>query len=218
MLRKPAYCFVSGVFGKMKNSSESFDDFTVSKGNSSMHRLVITLTALLALGSTVAASAQQTSQSIWGGQNAYTYSKVTLPLVTGWYEGKPALYISTETSDRRVAAMTNITYSPVLRKAIAGGAVDDIYMVTNFKQGNVIPEAPDPEGPRSRAHKYTPLWQLSLVTWKANVRPHILKSEDAILSEQARGNVKIEKTDIVINCPIIYTPEGGLFPGAHLDR
>ena len=170
----------------------------------------------LGLAAATAASAQPIPQSLFAAQDVYT--RVSLPLVTGWYDGKPALYISTETSDRQVAEMTHITYSPQLRNAIAGGAVDDIYMITNFKQGNVIPEAPKPEGPRNQAHKYTPLWQLNLVTWSNNVRPHTLKSEEDILAEQARGNVRIVKTNIVINCPILDTPQGGLFPGARLER
>jgi len=151
-------------------------------------------------------------------QASPSYDQVTLPLVTGWYDGRPALYISTETSDRQVAAMTHITYSPKLANAIAGNAVDDIYMITNFHQGNVIPLAPAPEGPGNQRHQYTPLWQLNLVTWKQGSHPHLLRSEAAILAEVAQGHATVQKTNIVINCPIIYTPQGGLFPGAKLQR
>ena len=174
-----------------------------------------TITGALGLAATTAAPAQQAPQYATA---ANSDSRVSLPLIRGWYDGKPALYISTETSDRQVAEMTHITYSPILRNAIAGGAVDDIYMVTNFKQGNVIPQAPQPEGPRNQAATYTPLWQLNLVTWSSNARPHLLKSEAEIRAEKARGNVRVVKTNVVINCPILHTPQGGLFPGAQIER
>ena len=91
---------------------------------------------------------------------------------------------------------------------------DDIYHVTNFTQGNVIPSAPIPAGPGNTDPNYTPLWQLSLVTWKAS--PHILKSEEEVLNAQSQGLVEIVKTNIVLNCPVIYTPEGGLLPTAKI--
>jgi hypothetical protein len=95
-------------------------------------------------------------------------------------------------------------------------AVDDIYHVTNFTQGNVIPSAPNPAGPGNTDPNYTPLWQLSLVTWNPGITPYLLKSEQDILSEKARGSLKIVKTNIVVNCPVIYTLFGGLFPTAKI--
>lgn len=141
---------------------------------------------------------------------------VILPLVHCWYKGKVAYYIQTEASDEGLAKQQNVNYVPTLSNAIAAGAVDDIYHVTNFTQGNVIPSAPIPAGPGNTDPNYTPLWQVSLVTWNSGTTPHVLKSEEEVLNARAQGWVTIQKTNIVVNCPVIYTPEGGLLPTAKI--
>jgi hypothetical protein len=73
-----------------------------------------------------------------------TGPRVVLPLVQCWYKGKVAYYIQTDASDQSIAAQFGINYVPLLSGAIDGQAVDDIYHVTNFNQGNVIPAAPIP--------------------------------------------------------------------------
>jgi hypothetical protein len=141
---------------------------------------------------------------------------VILPLVQCWYKGKVAYYIQTEASDQTLAQQQGVNYVPLLSNAITAGAVDDIYHVTNFNQGNVIPSAPIPAGPGNADPNYSPIWQLSLVTWNSGTTPHILKSEEEVLSARDQGLVTIVKTNIVINCPVIYTPFGGLLPTARI--
>jgi hypothetical protein len=144
--------------------------------------------------------------------------RVILPLVQCWYKGKVAYYIQTDASDQSLATQFGMNYVPGLSNTINGGAgaVDDIYHVTNFNQGNVIPSAPIPAGPGNTDPNYTPDWQLSLVTWKSGTTPYILKSEEEVLNAQSQGLVDIVKTNIVIDCPVIYTPYGGKLPSAML--
>jgi hypothetical protein len=52
-----------------------------------------------------------------------------------------------------------------------------------------------------------------MVTWKSGVTPSVLKSGVEVQAAQAAGNVMISKTNIIVNCPVIYTPLGGLLPG-----
>lgn len=63
---------------------------------------------------------------------------------------------------------------------------------------------------------YTPLWQVSQVTWNSGTAPYVLKSEEDVLNAQSAGLVTIVKTNIVVNCPVIYTPYGGLLPKAKI--
>ncbi|MGH9543774.1 MAG: DUF7482 domain-containing protein [Terriglobales bacterium] len=142
--------------------------------------------------------------------------RVILPLVHCWYKGKVAYYIQTEASDKALAEQQGVNYVPELANTISSGAVDDIYHVTNFTQGNVIPSAPIPAGPGNTDPGYTPLWQLSLVTWNSGTTPYVLKSEEDVLSARDQGLLTIVKTNIVINCPVIYTPFGGLLPTAKI--
>lgn len=139
----------------------------------------------------------------------------TLPIVICWFNGKPALYIQTDASDPTVALQQGVNAVPILANAINAnpGAVDDIYVVTNYKQGNVIPSAPIPAGPGNANPSYSPLWQVSTVTWIAGTTtPHTLKSEEEVLSAARAGFVTITKTNIVVNCPVVFTPEGGQLP------
>ena len=146
--------------------------------------------------------------------------RVILPLVQCWYKGQIAWYIQTETSDAALSQQQDVNNVPLLANALSVPApltaVDDIYHVTNFTQGNVIPSAPIPAGPKNMDPNYTPLWQVSLVTWNSGTTPYVLKSEEDIKSAQAEGLVTIVKTNIVVNCPVIYTPFGGLLPTAKI--
>lgn len=150
------------------------------------------------------------------GDNSVQNPSVILPLVHCWYKGKVAYYIQTDASDESFATQQGVNFVPELANAIAGGAVDDIYHVTNFNQGNVIPSAPMPAGPGNSDPNYTPLWQVSLVTWKSGTTPYTLKSEEEVLNAQSQGLVDIVKTNIVVDCPVIYTPSGGLLPTAKI--
>jgi hypothetical protein len=144
--------------------------------------------------------------------------RVILPLVQCWYKGKVAYYIQTEASDAALAQQQDVNYVPLLANVLSASptAVDDIYHVTNFTQGNVIPSAPIPAGPGNKDPNYSPLWQVSLVTWNQGTDPYTLKSEEEIKKAEADGLVTIVKTNIVVNCPVIYTPYGGLLPKAKI--
>ncbi len=168
--------------------------------------------ALAAAIAIVAGSSPSSAQSVAGDGNDY---EAVVPVVAGWYNGKVALYLSTDSSQRDVSRLTHTNFVGRLSGAIAGGAVDDIYQLTNYKQGNIIPSAPIPAGPGNMNPAYTPLWQLSLVSWIGGT-PHTLRSEAEVLAEKSAGHVRIVKTSIVINCPVIFTPAGGTLYGIHI--
>jgi hypothetical protein len=172
----------------------------------------IGLALLLASGSSAFAAADAKMADV------SRYTRVELPLVHGWYNGQPVLYISTDTSDAGVAQQIGANYVPGLAGAIGTSAVDDIYTVTNFSQDNIVPSAPSPTGARNTNQAYSPLWQLSTVTWAAGVTPYTLKSEADVLAAAGAKAVTVSKTNIVINCPILYTPAGGKLPGVEFER
>jgi hypothetical protein len=177
--------------------------------------IALPLTMLISVAGSPALARAQDGNPVPNPPNA-TGPQVVLPLVQCWYKGKVAYYIQTDTSDQSLAAQFGINYVPRLSGAIDGQAVDDIYHVTNFNQGNVIPSAPIPAGPGNTDPNYSPIWQLSLVTWRSGTTPYILKSEEDVLNAQAQGLLDIVKTTIVINCPVMYTPYGGKLPSAML--
>ena len=153
--------------------------------------------------------------------SAQDYPTLALPMVICWNNGMKNLYIQTDTSDPDFAKKLGINYVPQLANAInaPNGAVDDIYVTTNSTrpdQYNVIPSQPLPVGPNNTNTQYTPLWQVSEVTWKDGVPQTTLKSEQEVLDAEKAGKVIIVKTQIVINCPVFYTAPGGLLPKAYV--
>jgi hypothetical protein len=91
-------------------------------------------------------------------------------------------------------------------------AFDNIYVVTNFKQYNVLPSSPNPVGPNNADQSYTPLWEITQVTWKTT--PRVLRSEAEILDSQSKGELTVTPTSIIVNCPVVYTTFGGRLPQA----
>lgn len=175
-----------------------------------------------AIGAMLATPVLTKAQQVKIPQGSISYEenpKVVLPLVICWHDGKKDLYIQTDASDPAIAATQKVNYVPQLANAIdaPNGAVDDIYVFTNSTekdQYNILPSEPKPVGPYNRDTSYSPLWQVSQVTWKDGVRQRTLKSESEVKNAEAKGLVLVVKTRIVLNCPVLYTDAGGLLPKA----
>jgi len=152
---------------------------------------------------------------------------IELPLISGWFEGKVVRYITTDVSDRQAAVAMSANYVPRLANALnqqaqAGhpGAVERIYSILNFAQGSVLPSLPSPVGATNANVNYSPFWQVYKVSWQPGKQPHLLKSEEEVLAAEDSGDVHIEKTNLVVNCPVVFTEADGGLPNIkiHLAR
>jgi hypothetical protein len=154
-------------------------------------------------------------------------SRVRLPLQQGFYNNKTALYVTPEVGvvpgssftalAHTVAQGFNSNFVPTAFATLPGSAaVDDIFVCTNFTQGNVLASAPIPAGPTNTDTDYSPLWQVSLVSWNSGRRPRALTSQAEILKAASDGEVSVTKTDITVECSVVFTPQGGLLPGARI--
>jgi hypothetical protein len=152
---------------------------------------------------------------------------VTLPLQVGFFNGATALYITPEVgvdpnapaaiiaAAKQVATGFNSNFIPQNFQILPGStAVDDIFVFTNFTQGNVLASAPHPAGPTNTDTSYSPLWQVSLVTWNPGSQGRVLTSQTDITNAASAGEVTIQQTPIIVECSVIFTPSGGLLPGA----
>jgi hypothetical protein len=152
--------------------------------------------------------------------------QVLLPVLQGWFDGEPVLYLTTDVSHADVAADKGANFSPRLAHALPGGppepgrrsSVDKVYAVTNFPQASIFASAPRPVGPASADASYSPLWQMVKVTWQAGRRPRELRGEEAVLDAVERGDVVLAPTPVVLNCPIVQRPGQGGLPGLVLPR
>jgi hypothetical protein len=142
------------------------------------------------------------------------------PVVSGWYEGRVVQYITTDVSDKEMAKKKGVNFVPRLADAIPAqphtpgqrSAVERIYSFTNFKQGGVLPSIPEPTGADSTNKNYSPLWQMYTVTWLPGHEPRVLRSEEEVLTAADKNEVSIKQTNIVINCPVIFSEQGGVLP------
>lgn len=145
---------------------------------------------------------------------------IKMPLVPGWFEGKPVWYVTTDMSDPVMAKAANVNYVPSLANALPAeprvpgtpSSIDRIYKFMNFDQGSVLPSIPQPLGGSNSNQQYSPLWQLYAVYWEKGTMPHELHSEQEVLEAQDQGRIRIEALRIIVNCPVVKI-EQQLLPG-----
>jgi hypothetical protein len=185
--------------------------------------LVMAFVALAGFGQ-VAASAQEEHDP-----HSRPATRVSLPVTAGFFNGEPVLYIHPEVgvdpsapasviaTAKQLAANFSANYIPQNFATLPNSpAVDDLFAFTNFTQGNVLASAPHPAGPSNTDSDYSPLWQISLVTWNSGYQPHELTSQQQILDAQGAGQVTVQKTPIIVECTVVYTPSGGQLPNSRL--
>jgi hypothetical protein len=144
-----------------------------------------------------------------------------LPLLTGWFEGRRVRYITTDVSDAAVAQAKGVNFVPRLKEVLpeapgaaqrVGSPLERVYGFDDGVQAPVFPSVPLPVGSSSRSLGYTPLWRLVQVRWKAGAAPRELRSEEAILDAEDRGELRLVVTDVVLNCPVLAVEGAGSLP------
>jgi len=136
------------------------------------------------------------------------------PPVRGLYKGRDVLFIHTEASDRQVAArLTGMMGPRVLLvpslAQIPRALLADVYVFTNGVTGDgpfgfqvdVFSSTPGTPG-------YTPLREVTLVTWADGIRPRLLGSVEEIQAAARRAEVTLTRPGVVVNMPIVVWPGG----------
>lgn len=160
----------------------------------------------------------------WGGllgarpAKADAGARVSLPVLQAWRDGARVDYVSTDTSDADMARAMGINHVPLLRHAARSpgpgqSLVERVYLFVGGEQINVFPSAPRPVGPDNADRSYSPLWRVVRVRWKAGVPPQELRFEEAVLDAEERGQLTLEITDVVINCPVVRDASGAALRG-----
>jgi hypothetical protein len=202
-----ASLFFVGISGSIEGNRAAFGATLQDMANNSM---------LITEGSFNNNNMSRSSSSIMREQNLTDTSiPVTLPLTPGYANGHEVFYISTEASDRDLAAlMTNwtgarVVYAPSLANT-PPAALANIYAFKNGIEGSgplgFQPNVADSEPGNAT---YSPLWRIILVQWKEGISPTELKSEREIIAALQEGRLTIEPTKMVVNCPFIQWGGGG---------
>jgi hypothetical protein len=133
----------------------------------------------------------------------------TFPVVTGWVDGEPVDYLLQEISDPEVAELmrdlTGFDVQVVEELAdVPRSALANLYLFMNGVKGpnpfgfqmNVLDSTLGDPG-------YSPLWLHTFVSWNEGVEPRELTSEKEILDAEKAGQVTLEGSDLVVNCPVL---------------
>ena len=141
---------------------------------------------------------------------------VSLPLQQAWFEGRLVEYISTDVSDEPMARMMGINHVPQLAAAAAPpgsppgtrNATDRVYKFARDEQIAVFASAPLPAGADNASRAYSPLWIVVMVDWQPGRPARPLRSEEEVLAAADKGDVRLTRTAIVINCPVVRSADG----------
>ena len=139
---------------------------------------------------------------------------VIMPMIDGYYKGNKVYFVHTEVSDSAMAEMmSKMINFPTLHvpelKNIPEDQMGRVYVFTNGVPGS----EPYGGGPFMfqidvfdsipGQKEYSQFRIPYLVTWNNDTKPRILNSESVILKAESDGKVSIEKSNLVVNVPMI---------------
>ena len=170
---------------------------------------------VIAVASIIAINASIKQDSFVQGQpmDNLTLSNVSIPVSTGFIDGKIAYFIATDASTQEIASSVSnttgfkVNYAPTLANTSDSARQQGFVFLNGFSgeeggplgsQLSVATAVPgDPE--------YSPLFDINYVQWNTNNTGdiRILKSADEIFEAQQNGELIITKSNVVINSPAI---------------
>lgn len=144
-------------------------------------------------------------------------TETVLPLSRAWVNGHVVEYVTTDISDSSMAQMMGANYVPRLADTLRAGpgmsVLERVYKFPGNEQISVFQSGPAPVGAGNKDRDYSPLWRVVMVHWRDPARVRELKSEEALLSAQEKGELALEVTGIVVNCPITRAGAGQALTG-----
>jgi hypothetical protein len=157
--------------------------------------LCLLVFGLLSLGAVAAAYAALASG---GGPRMGPASSITRPAFHGYYDGHKDTYVSTDVSDKAKARAMHVNYAPVL-KSVPLASAPEIYLV----QGKAASGQLAVFGSEPGEASYSPIWKETLLSWKANAKPVLIKSDTQVDQLEKKGVLTERATSVRLNCPIV---------------
>jgi hypothetical protein len=117
---------------------------------------------------------------------------------TGFYDGHNVIYLNTDVSTRQQASMMGINFAPGLQHANKG-SMPEIYLVQGRAAVNQLAVFGSEPGEKD----YSPLWQETILTWKAGAKPVLVTSDTQINAIEKKGQMTERSAGVLLNCPII---------------
>lgn len=180
-------------------------------------KLRLLVSAAMLAGILVASPNVGHAQSMSMSSDMDVQSVPRVPPVAGYLGGERIYFIHTEVSDPEIGSvMSDMMGSPVpvvpSLAAASDGMLARVWAFTNGVQ---------PEGPRGPldfqpdvfdspvgSDGYRPLRMLYLLTWAEGAEPRLLTSAADIEAALAAGDIREERTGVVVNAPLLTWPGG----------
>ena len=138
--------------------------------------------------------------------------KMTVTFVAhrGWGpDGMTIYYIVTDATPSGPAGIMGVTDAPTLAKTIATPAAVDLFQFTNGLKGSgPLGFQPGIAAAVPGDDAYSPLWRISVITWKDPTKATILETIADINAKKSAGDITVElarpmNSDHIVNCPFI---------------
>ncbi|MBY0571982.1 MAG: hypothetical protein K2P61_11895 [Burkholderiaceae bacterium] len=145
-------------------------------------------------------------------------TEVILPLNRAWVDARKVEYVTTDISDVEMAKMAGVNYVPRLADAVprngAKSLLERVYKFPGGEQISIFQSTPLPTGAANADINYSPLWRIVLVRWLKRDKLRELTSEADVHAAEDAGEVSLQVTDIVANCPVVRGTDGQSLKGA----
>jgi len=114
----------------------------------------------------------------------------------GYYDGHFVTYLSTDISSKTEAKMMHINFSASIGKV---KGLPEIYLVQGRSAaGQLAVFGSEPGEP-----DYSPLWDETILTWKAGSKPVLIKSDNQVNKLEKTSGLTERPGNVVLNCPIV---------------
>jgi hypothetical protein len=114
----------------------------------------------------------------------------------GFYDGHFVTYLSTDVSSKSEAKTMHVNYSASIGKV---KGLPEIYLV----QGRAAPGQLAVFGSEPGESDYSPLWDETILTWKAGSSPVLIKSDNQVNKLEKTSGLTERPGHVVLNCPIV---------------
>lgn len=122
--------------------------------------------------------------------------RISQPSFLGYYDGHKDTYLSTDISSKAEAKMMHINYSASIGKV---KGLPEIYLV----EGQAAPGQLAVFGSEPGEPDYSPLWDETILTWKAGSKPVLITSDNQIDKLEKSSGLAERPGKVVLNYPII---------------
>jgi hypothetical protein len=142
-----------------------------------------------------------TAYAAGGGPAMGPAGTVSQKSFQGYYDGHKDTYLNTDVSTKADAASMHINYSASIGKV---KGLPEIYLV----QGRAASGQLAVFGSQPGEKTYSPLWDETILTWKAGSKPVLITSDNQINKLEKTSGLAERPGNIVLNCPIIKVGKG----------